>query len=205
MIIHKILNEIFSTYSHVAILRELRFSKNGFSGREIAKNAGISPPSCLAALSKLENLKIVNRQIGGNVHICTLNFDNYLVKEGILPLLEIEQSLPGKIVILLKKALLKKSVSVILFGSVARLEETHSSDYDLCIVYQTQSDKKKLEELINQIRQNYYSQFGISIAPYFISASDFKLRAKKKLSPVNNIVKEGKVLFGESIRSLLND
>lgn len=205
MIIHKILNEIFSTYSHVAILRELRFSKNGFSGREIAKNAGISPPSCLAALSKLEKLKIVNRQIGGNVHIYTLNFDNYLVKEGILPLLEIEQSLPGKIVILLKKALLKKSVSVILFGSVARLEETHSSDYDLCIVYQTQSDKKKLEELINQIRQNYYSQFGISIAPYFISVSDFKLRAKKKLAPVNNIVREGKVIFGKSIRNLLND
>jgi predicted nucleotidyltransferase len=205
MIIHKILNEIFSTYSHVAILRELRSSKNGFSGREIAKNAGISPPSCLAALSKLEKLKIVNRQIGGNVHIYTLNFDNYLVKEGILPLLEIEQSLPGKIVILLKKALLKKSVSVILFGSVARLEETHSSDYDLCIVYQTQSDKKKIEEIINHIRQNCYSQFGISIAPYFISTSDFELRAKKKLSPVNDIVKEGKVIFGKSIRNLLND
>ncbi len=205
MIIHKILNEIFTTYSHVAILRELRFSKNGFSGREIAMNAGISPPSCLAALSKLEKLKIVNRQIGGNVHIYTLNFDNYLVKEGILPLLEIEQSLPGRIVILLKKALSKKSVSAILFGSVARLEETNSSDYDLCIVYQTQSDKKELERLINQIRPKLYSQFGISIAPYFISLSDFKLRAKKKASPVNDIVKEGKILFGESIRSLLND
>ena len=205
MIIHKILNEIFTTYSHIAILRELRFSKNGFSGREIAMNAGISPPSCLAALSKLEKLKIVNRQIGGNVHIYTLNFDNYLVKEGILPLLEIEQSLPGRIVILLKKALSKISVSVILFGSVARLEETNSSDYDLCIVYQTQSDKKELEELINQIRPKLYSQFGISIAPYFISLSDFKLRAKKKASPVNDIVKKGKILFGESIRSLLND
>ena len=205
MIIHKILNEIFSTYSHVAILRELRFSKNGFSGREIAKNAGISPPSCLAALSKLEKLKIVNRQIGGNVHIYTLNFDNYLVKEGILPLLEIEQSLPVKIVILLKKALSKESISVILFGSVARLEENQSSDYDLCLVYKNQSEKKKLEEIISQIRQKFYSQFGISIAPYFISASDFKQRAKKKLSPVNDIVKEGKVIFGKSIRNLLND
>ncbi|MDP3581244.1 MAG: nucleotidyltransferase domain-containing protein, partial [Ignavibacteria bacterium] len=97
------------------------------------------------------------------------------------------------------------SVSVILFGSVARLEETNSSDYDLCIVYQTQSDKKELEELINQIRPKLYSQFGISIAPYFISLSDFKLRAKKKASPVNDIVKKGKILFGESIRSLLND
>jgi predicted nucleotidyltransferase len=205
MIIHKILNEIFTTYSHIAILRELRFSKNGFSGREIATNAGISPPSCLAALSKLEKLKIVNRQIGGNVHIYTLNFNNILVKEGLLPLLEIEQSLPNKIISLLKKTLSKKSVSVILFGSVARLEETHSSDYDLCIVYQTQSDKKKLEEIINHIRQNFYSQFGISIAPYFISTSDFELRAKKKLSPVNDIVKEGKVIFGKSIRNLLND
>lgn len=205
LIIHKILNEIFTTYSHVVVLRELRFSKNGFSGREIAMNAGISPPSCLAALSKLEKLKIVNRQIGGNVHIYTLNFDNYLVKEGLLPLLEIEQSIPGKISILLKKALSKKSVSVILFGSVARQEETTSSDYDLCIVYQTQSDKKELERLINQIRQKLYSQFGVSIAPYFISISDFKLRAKKKAAPVNNIVKEGKMLFGQSIRSLLND
>jgi predicted nucleotidyltransferase len=168
-------------------------------------NAGISPPSCLAALSKLEKLKIVHRQIGGNVHIYTLNFDNYLVKEGILPLLEIEQSIPGKISILIKKAISKKSVSVILFGSVARQEETNGSDYDLCIVYKTQSDKKELEILVNRVRQQLYSQFGVSIAPYFISISDFKIRAKKKAPPVNNIVKEGKILFGLSIRSLLND
>ncbi len=205
MIIYKILNEIFTTYSHVAVLRELRFTKNGFSGREIAKNAGISPPSCLEALTRLEKLKIVNRQIGGNVHIYTLNFGNYLVKEGILPLLEIEQSLPNKIAALLKKTLSKKSVSVILFGSVARQEESNNSDYDLCIVYQTQSDKKKLGEIINLTRHDFYSQFGISIAPYFISLLDFKIRAKKKLSPVNNIVKEGKVIFGKSVRNLLND
>lgn len=205
MIIHKILNEIFTTYSHIAIIRELRFSKNGFTGREIAKNAGISPPSCLEALSKLENLKIVNRQIGGNVYIFTLNFDNYLVKEGILPLLEIEQSIPHKVSLHLKKALSKYSTSVILFGSVARHEETHSSDYDICIVYQKQSNKKKIEDIINQIRHNFYTQFGISLAPYYTSISEFKQRAKKKLSPVNNIVKEGNVLFGKSIRELLND
>jgi len=205
MIIHKILNEIFTTYSHIAILRELRYSKNGFSGRELAKNAGISPPSCLEALSKLERLKIVNRQIGGNVHIYTLNFDNYLVKEGILPLLEIEQSIPSKIVIQLRKFLSKITISVILFGSVSREEETNGSDYDICIVYQNQNDKKKLEEIINKIRQNFYSLFGISIAPYFISVKDFKQRGDKKLPPVNNIVKEGKVIFGKSIRNLLND
>jgi len=39
------------------------------TGREISRNAGISPRSALNALTNLENFKIVNRTIGGRLII----------------------------------------------------------------------------------------------------------------------------------------
>ena len=59
MIIHKPLNEIFSAYSNIAVIRELRFTKNGFTGIELANRAGLSAPTAINALSQLESLKKV--------------------------------------------------------------------------------------------------------------------------------------------------
>ncbi len=68
MVIHKILDNVFATWSNIAVLRVLKEVKIGLSGREIAKQAGISAPTSLDALSSLENLNIVSRQRGGREH-----------------------------------------------------------------------------------------------------------------------------------------
>ena len=149
MVIHKTLNEIFSTYSNIAVTRELRYTTNGFTGREIAKRAGLSAPAALKALTHLESLKIVNRRIGGRDHIFTLNFSNYYVEQVLLPALEAESRYFEKIKSELKKHLSKDSESVILFGSVARNDETIKSDFDICVVYKNQKNRNILENILS--------------------------------------------------------
>jgi predicted nucleotidyltransferase len=205
MIIHKPLNEIFSAYSNIAVIRELRYTKNGFSGREIAKRAGLSAPAAINSLSHLESLKIVNRQIGGRDHIFTLNISNYFVKTILSPILDAEGKFFDSIVKDIKKTLSKHTISVFLFGSVARKEESIQSDFDICIVLPNLKYKKIVEDKVNVCRDELHNNYGISLAPFYISVKDFKQRAKLKKSPINEIVKEGMLLFGQSIKELLND
>lgn len=68
MIIHKVLDNVFATWSNIAVLRVISKVRIGLSGREIAKQSGMSAPSCLESLSSLENLNIVTRQRGGREH-----------------------------------------------------------------------------------------------------------------------------------------
>jgi len=205
MIIHKPLNEIFSAYSNIVVIRELRYTKNGFSGREIAKRAGLSAPAAINSLSHLESLKIVNRQIGGRDHIFTLNFSNYFVKVILLPILDAESKFYDSIVKEIKKTLSKNTISVFLFGSVARKEESNQSDFDICIVYSDSKDKKIVEDKVNVCRDGLHNNYGISLAPFYISIKGFQQRAKLKKPPVIEILKEGILLFGQSIKELLND
>lgn len=205
MIIHKPLNEIFSTYSNIAVIRELRYTRNGFTGREIAKRAGLSAPATLSALTHLAALKVVKRQIGGRDHLFTLNFNNYFVKKVLLPILEQESQFFTLIKTRLKKHLSTKAISVIIFGSVARQKEDIESDLDICIVFSSSENKKLLENEINILRDELSTDCGVTLAPYYISVKEFKQRAKMKKSPVNDIVKEGIVISGKSINWLLNE
>jgi len=205
MVVYKPLNEIFSTYSNIVVIRELRHTTNGFTGREIAKRAGLSAPAAIKALSNLESLKVINRRIGGRDHLFTLNFSNYFVKKILLPILEIESRYFNSIKSEIKNWVPKESVSVILFGSVARKEELIKSDFDVCFVFNNSKGKKTTEKEVNKCRDELYKNYGITLAPFYISLREFKKRASNKKPPVDEIVKDGIVLIGKSIKELLND
>ncbi|WP_337866033.1 nucleotidyltransferase domain-containing protein [Ignavibacterium sp.] len=95
-------------------------------------------------------------------------------------------------------------MTLILFGSVARGEEEVQSDFDLCIVYQGQSSRKKNESVIPKLREILHLNYGVSLAPLLITKSEFYSKARNNLSPVKNIIKEGKILFGKTIKDLIN-
>lgn len=205
MVVNRPLNEIFSTYSNIAVIRELRDTTNGLTGREIAKRAGLSAPSAIKALSHLESLKLVNRRIGGRDHLFTLNFNNYFVKKILIAALEAEGDYFDMIKSELKKSISKEIESLILFGSVARKEETVKSDFDICIVLRDSVNKNMLEKKVNNCRDQLYKNYGINLAPFYILPKEFKHRAKIKKPPVDDIIKDGIVLSGKSIKGILND
>ena len=205
MVIYKVLDNVFSTRSNIAVLRVLKEVKIGLSGREIAKQAGLSAPSALETLSTLENLNIVSRQRGGREHFFFLNREHFLVKKIIVPNLNSEKKFVESLFADIKKGLGEYASSVILFGSSARREEKIESDLDICIVFRNLSAKKKLEKIITNLSFSLYKKHGVSLAPFYITENDFAKRAKTKTTPVTDIIKEGKLLSGKTINELLND
>jgi predicted nucleotidyltransferase len=204
MVINKILSEIFSARSNVTVMRAMKNSLVGLTGREISRMAGISPKTCLETLTTLENLGIVNRIRGGRDHIFSINRINYLVKKIILPLLEGESGYRESIFKRISTELEKHSAGVYLYGSVARGEETSSSDFDICILYKKESLRPDLESQVSKLNPIMYKNYGINLSPLYLSVDEFIRRARHKKSPVPEIVKEGIVIYGMEITRLLN-
>lgn len=201
MIINNILQHIFSSPSNVIILRTLNSRVVGISGREIARISKLSTRTAQSVLANLESLGLVNRTIGGRDHLFTLNRNNKIVSKLIKYVFEFEDGFGKEIISSIKKKLSPLVSSLILFGSVARKEEEYSSDFDLCIVYN--KDKTKIEKAVSELRDKLYDDYKITLAPFYITETDFKKRANKNLSPVNNILKDGILIAGKPIRELI--
>lgn len=201
MIINNILQHIFSAPSNVIVLRTLNSRMVGTSGREIARISKLSNRTAQSVLANLESLGLVNRTIGGRDHLFTLNRNNKIVSKLIKYIFEFEEGFGKEIVSSIKKKLSPLVSSLILFGSVSRKEEDYSSDFDLCIIYT--KNKTKIENTVSELRDKLYDDYKVTLAPFYITETDFKKRAKKNLSPVNNIIKDGILITGKPIRELI--
>jgi predicted nucleotidyltransferase len=203
MVFHRVLDVVFSTWSHIAVLRVLQDSAVGMTGREIARLAGMNHRSCLKALTTLEGVGLINRQMGGRDHLFSLNREHLLVAEGILPLLKLERRFLDQVSHDLKKKMGRTVQSMIVFGSVARKSETTHSDLDVCFVVHNGRERETVLEGINDLSQTIRRRFGTSLSPFVITVSEFRRRAKLKKPPVDNILKDGVVIAGKSVRELL--
>jgi predicted nucleotidyltransferase len=203
MVFHRVLDHVFSTWSHIAVLRALQDTAHPLTGREVARLAGMNHRSCLRALSALEDLHLMTRQRGGRDHLFALNRDHILVKRAILPLLAQERRFLGDLLGLINRNLAQNTESIILFGSVARKEETASSDMDLCLVVRTEGGKKHAQEVVHRLVPKCQRLYGAYLAPLIFTLGEFRRKYRLKKSPVPEIVRDGKVISGKPARRLL--
>jgi len=204
MIINNVMDEVFSTGSNVRVLRVLNQYTIGLSGREVARLSHLSPKNCIITLTALENIGIVRRERGTGQHSFTLDRNQSLNKKILIPLFEKEDEHKESINEIITKKLKKITKSIILFGSVARNEETINSDFDLCIIYE--KNKRAIEEIIyEEISPELRRKYNISFSPFLITLAKFRSLSKINNSAVPDIIKEGKLISGISIRSLIND
>ncbi|MCF8241912.1 MAG: nucleotidyltransferase domain-containing protein [Melioribacteraceae bacterium] len=204
MIINKVLDQVFSRRTSIIVLRALKNYSSGISGREVARISGMAPKNSINTLTHLEDLGLVNRIRGGREHLFSLNRKNYLIQNSILPLLQSEDDFEQSLKKEIKSVLKGKVVSSIIFGSVVRKEETEESDLDLCLIYDTSKNLKKLEEIINNLSTKVYQKYGVSLSPLYISKKDFIAKARKGQSPVKQIIKEGELIVGDPVKRIIN-
>ena len=202
MIIHRALDEIFRTWSNVAVLRALIDTNTGFSGNEVARVAGMNPRSAFKALTSLEELGIVNRVVGGRDHIFTLNREHLLVQEIILKIYSIENKFMDEILRTLSTILKKHVYSAVIFGSVARKEEKSLSDLNICCIVNSPLELLFVRDLLNKKSLLLYKKYGIKLAPVLFMKDAFIRKKKSKL--IKDIVEEGILITGKSIKGLLN-
>lgn len=202
MIVHRVLDEVMRSWSHVAVLRALLDTTSGFTGNEVARVAGMHPRSALKALSSLEELGIVRRQRGGRDHLFTLNRKHFLVTDALLALYASEQKFPVEIRAVLSTILKRRVICGVIFGSVAAKKETPQSDLDLCCIVREEHQKESVRDALESEAPVLYKSFGIKIAPLVLSRDEFRRRSKTPL--IRGIIEHGQLVTGTHPRKLLN-
>ena len=200
MIVHHALDEIFRSWSRVAVLRTLLDTSAGCTGNAVARNAGMHPRSALKALTSLEYLGIVRRQRGGRDHLFTLNRSHVFVRDALLQLYDVERRFPDTIMSTLSSLLRGKVISAVVFGSVARKQENPQSDLDLCCIVERSAQEKTVRDILQSNASALYRDFGVKIAPVILSLKEF--RSKSKTPLVKDITSHGKVVTGKKPATL---
>lgn len=202
MVTNKILDYIFSAQSNLIVLRVLNERNAGVSGREASRLSGLSVRAVQNTLINLSKAGLVKIAEGNREHLFSIDREKYLIKELVEKIFETEREFYSSILKQIRTKLKPYAVSLVQFGSTARGEDTIKSDFDLCIIY----DKKSgvIEEKVSELQSALFKTYNITLAPFYISTVKFRRLGSQSKPPVNNIIKEGRVIAGKTIKDLLN-
>jgi len=206
MKIHNKLDEILNQKSKVKILRFLFTEKDEHTGRGIAASINMSVSNTHEALQEMKESGVISVRKKGNANLYKLNDKNYIVRELLVPLFEKEKSVYRDVISFLKYNLLKQKqgvVSLAVFGSVAKAEDTQRSDIDLLIITKNNQYKKKLDNLIDKISIEAAKKFGVSVSPYSLTNFEIKRKYIKKQAIIQSILDANRLIYGEPIERIL--
>jgi predicted nucleotidyltransferase len=196
------LDLLFARPSQLAALRVLQDSREGMSGRAIARQARVNHQACAVALRRLEEINLIQRIGAGRTQLIRLNFDHHLVKELILPLLRKERELVSHIRREIAQQFKDTALAVTLFGSVARGEDVPGSDVDLLIVTKA-TDKPRAMKRAEQYNTGFQQRYGMRLSPIVMTPGEAarKMNASKPL--LKNILADGIDLLPRRLREVL--
>lgn len=196
------LNWIFSAPSSVALLRALKDSGEGMSGRAAARAAGINHQACRQALAKLDVLGIIKRQGSGHTQLVRLNFEHVLVKDALLPLFRAEKAFQTLLREAIRTDLGKEARTATLFGSAARKEELPGSDLDLLLVADGRH-KERLTGRALSLGNSFIARYGIRLSPITLSTAEARAKYRNGDPLIRNILSHGVDLLSEKLKDVL--
>ncbi len=177
----------------------------GVTGRQLAIMAKTSTFKMSHVLRELVTQGILFEKVVGKAHLYELNRDHIFVQKAVFPLLAFERGLLSDLGDKLAVQLKPQPVSVILFGSTARGEETASSDLDCLLLYADQYPLPTDESLFDSMAQDFVRYYGNFVNIKSLHAGDFLKRLQSKDPLIINIAKEGKVIYGKMLTEIITD
>jgi hypothetical protein len=199
-----ILDEVFSTWSHISSLRVLMDASRPLSGREIARLSQMNHRSCLNALTRLERIGFVNCHRGERDHLFTINREHRLWHEGILPLLEIERRHLGRLAKRLRKELSMVVESAILYGNVVMKRDAHDTTVDVCLITTNWMTEQEIRGHLDTVTGILWKRYGAKLRTVIFTESEFYRRVKNNHASIQIILKEGQVITGKTVRELID-
>lgn len=196
------LNWVFSAPSNVAVLRALKDSREGMSGRAAARAAGFTHQACRRALGELEAAGLIIRQGAGHTQLIRLNFENNLVKEALLPLFRAEKNFLQTARLEIGKEFRPYARTATLFGSAARKEDQPGSDVDLLLVTDAQN-KERLAEKARRFGKRFIAEYGVRFSPMALTTSEARARYKKADPLLKNVLAHGIDLLKERLEDII--
>jgi len=196
------LNWVFSAPSNIAVIRALKDSREGMSGRAAARAAGFTHQACRRALGDLEAAGIIVRQGAGHTQLVRLNFENMLVKEALLPMFRAEKSFLESVRLQIRKEFGRYARTATLFGSAARKEDEPGSDVDILLITDAQ-DKELLEEKARTFGKRFISEYGIRFSPMVLTPREARAKYSKSAPLLKNILAHGIDLLKERLEDII--
>ena len=151
---------VLGNRSGMRVLRVLSSVTVALSVRQIAQQTDLTYPAANAALERLERAGIVFVSKSGNTRLYQLVRKNIYVEQAILPLFQLEKGFRERIITELRQKFSKEAVSILLFGSFAREEQTSESDVDVLIVTTDSGQKTVVEQIFVDYSAEFYFRFG---------------------------------------------
>ncbi|MDR5694599.1 MAG: nucleotidyltransferase domain-containing protein [Armatimonadota bacterium] len=144
----------------------------------MARAAGVSPARALEALRRLSSLGMLKVRQAGRSYLYSLDTENYLVSDVLLPALRAESRWLERLGEEVLEAARGAVESVVLYGSFARGEVRESSDIDLLVVVREDCWVDKVRERLDEERGRLERRFGRSISFLVLSIPDLRKRVQ---------------------------
>lgn len=173
------MSDILGSRIKVDILRYFVNHHVRLSGRECAKRVGYSPPSVIAALNGLAASGIVFKEKLGNSFIYSLN-DEHILIESIKLLFKAEKDAVDKVVERFAEELEGQLANVIIFGSLARGEDTASSDIDMIISFKKGVDPGRYRDQVVEASNASFAASGNPVDYFLVKQPELEERMEGK-------------------------
>jgi predicted nucleotidyltransferase len=165
MRLERALNAILGSATKLGLLRTMyRSPERRWTGRELARSAGVSTAQSARDLGGLADTSLVIREVVGRSYSWQLNTSHVLFG----PLRELfarEAGLRSELLRDVSEAIPPaRPERVRLFGSVARGEERDDSDVDLFLQVRRPAERGLAEEAVRRIRSRVWGRFGNPVA-----------------------------------------
>jgi predicted nucleotidyltransferase len=166
------LDEFLGSAGHLKVLRALFALPEGvgFSGREVARRAGLAPHRTSVILSGLAENGLVHIERAPRLGLYQLN-RNHAAAEQLGRLLEWEAGLMNQLAAEIRKALLKTPgiEAAALFGSAPWGGMTPGSDVDLLVL--TPTNPNGLARVLENLGQEIRLRYGNRLEPMVLAVS----------------------------------
>lgn len=192
------IDSIFGTRSRTAVLRLLHGVRVPLNASQVALQTRMSPPAATTALRELESMGLVRSSPVGRAWIYWLVRENIYVRQIVDTAFEAEESMPCELALALERAFSGFAVSVVLFGSYARGDQTSESDIDVVLIAADKITRPALEEAADVESMRLRYEWGATISPLVYERSE--AAALRRTSPAlfAEIQRDGIVVSGMS-------
>lgn len=195
---HRTLDDLLAPPSRLKVLREMfRNPAKDFTGRELASLAGISHPAGNHALEELERTGIVQSRRAGAAHLWRLSPEHRWTPR-LSEMFRAEAQARDELISFLRARLRSPPVlAAALYGSVARSEETSSSDIDLLLIVRSEREARTLLPRLARLQAEVARKFGSHLAPLVCTEREWRGHAWNR-ALIETVRKEGTFLLGSA-------
>lgn len=157
-------NDLLSTRGRVDVLRVLWHFRAPMTAAHIARLAGLTHPAASAVLDALTDFGIAESAPAGRGHTYWLVRENVYVQSFIDPIFHAEEMLPEVLEEELRRLFEDRTLSVVLFGSYARGDQTLDSDVDVIAVAHDSETKARIEHELPDVASAFNRRWGASLS-----------------------------------------